>query len=375
MAVLTVNTGSSSIRLAAYDAAPPAPPIAASRHAGEASDAEALLAAFLGAHAVNRIHAVAHRVVHGGSRLTVPCLIDREVEAEIRALEPLAPLHNPPALRFVAASRAVLGSGVAQVAVFDTGFYSRLPEVATAYALPLDLARKHGIRRYGFHGIAHEAMWRRWRELQPGVSGGGRVISLQLGAGCSVTAVDRGRAVDTSMGFSPLEGLVMATRCGDLDPGLALHLQRVEGWTPDQLEHVLNRESGLLGLSGSSADMAALLASRDDRARLAVETYCYRARKYIGAYFAALGGVDAILFGGGIGEHAPAVRARILSGLDALGIAIDSTINESAHGKEARISVPGSAVEIHVIVVDEAAMLAQAAFVLAAGEINTTARK
>lgn len=361
MTVLTVNTGSSSVRLAAYGLEPSPRRLAAARLEATSGDPSALLEGFLREHGIRGVRAVAHRIVHGGSRFTAPCLISDEVETEIRGLAALAPLHNPQALSWIAASRDLLGRRALQIAVFDTAFYSRLPEAASTYALPFALAERHRVRRYGFHGLAHEAMWLRWRASRPDVPDGGRVISLQLGAGCSITAVDRGRAVDTSMGFSPLEGLVMATRCGDLDPGAALHLQRAAGLAPAELERVLNHESGLLGLSGSSADMAALLSAPDPRARRAVEIYCYRARKYVGAYLAALGGADAILFGGGVGEHAPEVRRRILAGLEPLGIEIDRALNDAAVGREARISAARSKVEIRVIAVDEAGMLVRAA--------------
>ncbi len=368
MTVLTVNTGSSSIRLAAFAPGLGLRQVAAAHYPGANADPNALLGAFLNDHGIGDVTVVAHRIVHGGSRLTAPCLLDDEVEAEIHRLAALAPLHNPLALGWVAASRAVLGETVTQVAVFDTAFYANLPEAAATYALPRELRRKHGIRRYGFHGLAHEAMWRRWRELRPDLRDGGRVISLQLGAGCSITAVDRGRPVDTSMGFSPLEGLVMATRCGDIDPGLLMFLQRAEGLTPEQLEQLLNHESGLLALSGASADMQRLLESQDSPARLAVEVYCYRARKYVGAYLAALGGADAILFGGGVGEHASPVRGKILTGLESLGIVLEASVNRAVVGAEARISNRDSHVEVWVIPVNEAEMLARAALTVAGAQ-------
>jgi acetate kinase len=360
--VLTVNAGSSSLRLAAFVEQDKSLSLLASGHfSGIPHDPAEILGAFLKDHGIGEVTAVAHRVVHGGSRLTAPCVLDNAVEAEIRRLAPLAPLHNPVALKWVAACRAAFGANAAQVAVFDTAFYATLPEVAAAYALPRALCRKHGIRRYGFHGLAHQAMWRRWRALHPQVRPGGCAISLQLGAGCSITAVRDGCAVDTSMGFSPLEGLVMATRGGDIDPGLLLFLQRAEGLTPERMERLLNEESGLLGLSGASGDMRQLLAAEDDVAQLAVEVYCYRARKYVGAYLAALGGTQAILFGGGVGEHAPPVRAKILAGMHRLGIALDANANRAAIGTEALISRRGSEVEVWVIPVDEARILAEEA--------------
>ena len=358
MNVLTVNTGSSSVRLALYAEHRGAPRPVRSRQYPAKADPAPVLRFFLDGDVAD---VAAHRVVHGGAEHDGPCRIDDQVEAAIERLGALAPLHNPRALRWIRAARAVLGDEAAQVAVFDTAFYAQLPEVARTYALPRDLVRRLGLRRYGFHGIAHQAMWRRWCELRPDLPGGGRVVSLQLGAGCSITAVAEGRPLDTSMGFSPLEGLVMATRAGDVDPGLLLYLLREGGVSPDGLDALLNRESGLLGVSGRSADMRELLAADDPAARLAVELYAYRARKYVGAYLAVLGGADAILFGGGVGEHAPAVRRQILAGLEWAGIAVDAARNAQATGGEAAICPDGSRTHIWVMAVDEAGELARAA--------------
>ena len=362
MTVLTVNAGSSSVRLAAF--APEAAALragSAERHDLDAGSPGELLTAFVKRHLPARPRLVAHRVVHGGARLTSTRRIDAEVEAEIERIAPLAPLHNPVALAWVRACREVLGADVPQVAVFDTAFYAQLPEVAATYALPRELSTQHGLRRYGFHGLAHQALWSRWRALRPDVPDGGRVISFQLGAGCSVTAIDRGRPLDTSMGFSPLEGLVMATRCGDLDPGLVTFLQRVEGLSTGDMERLLNERSGLLGVSGVSGDMHKLLATDDPRTRLAVALYCYRARKYLGAYLAVLGGADALLFGGGVGENAAVVRAGILHGLGWAGMRLDAAANAATTGREGRISTADSGIEAWVIPVDEARILAQEA--------------
>ncbi|MFZ5875455.1 MAG: acetate/propionate family kinase [Nitrospirota bacterium] len=362
--VLTVNAGSSSTRLAVFGREEGAlRPLAAIHYRG-AVEAATALHGFLNEYGIGRVGAVAHRVVHGGESLVTPCLIDARVETEIDRFSPLAPLHNPVALAWIRACRALFGTDVPQVAVFDTAFYADLPPVARAYAIPRDLARKHGVRRYGFHGIAHQTLWRRWRVLRPHLPEGGRVISLQLGAGCSITAVNGGRAVDTSMGFSPLEGLLMATRCGDLDPGLLLYLQRHEGMTPERLEGLLNEESGLLGVSGESADMRVLLASDTPAARLAVDLYCYRARKYLGGNLAALGGADAVLFGGGVGENAPQIREAIVANMEWAGVALDAQVNSAAAGTEACISRSDSRVQVWVIPVDEAAILAEEAVAL-----------
>lgn len=358
MTLLTVNAGSSSVRLAAFGGTDRFERIADGHWNDDGVRPIERLSAFVKRHGIRDVTAIAHRVVHGGRKYTRPCIVDRDVEAEIERLVPLAPLHNPVALAWIRASRECLGAGAAQVAVFDTAFYANLPQVAATYALPRALRAEYGLRRYGFHGLAHEAMWRRWHELRPELHAGGRVISLQLGAGCSVTAVKHGHPVDTSMGFTPLEGLVMATRPGDVDPGMLLYLQRAAALTPETLERTLAHESGLRGVAGD-ADMQALLARTDDDARLAVELYCYRARKYVGAYYAALGGLDGILFGGGVGEHAAAVRAAILNGLESLGVEIDDDANRAAVGGEVRIS--RGRVEVWAVPVDEAQVLARAA--------------
>ncbi len=234
--ILTINAGSSSVRLAAFNAETPLRLLAAEHLDADAGAPEELLRSFLNAHDLNAVAVVAHRIVHGGARFTAATLLDAEAERAIEELSPLAPLHNPRALRWIAAARSVLGAGVLQVGVFDTAFFNGLPEVAATYALPRDLCEKHGIRRFGFHGLAHQAMNRRWRELRPDIENGGRVISLQLGSGCSMAATHNGAPQDTSMGFSPLEGLVMATRAGDVDAGLVAYLQREEGLLPYEIE-------------------------------------------------------------------------------------------------------------------------------------------
>jgi acetate kinase len=357
MNLLTVNTGSSSVRLAAFDRE--CRLLADARNpyiAGESAVAELRL--FLDKQNLIDIGLVVHRVVHGGRTLTRPCLIDRKVETEIRRLIPLAPLHNPRALAWIDACRDVMGDGLPQIAVFDTAFYADLPEAAASYALPRGLCEQHGLRRYGFHGLAHQAMWEYWRERQPR-SATARVISLQLGAGCSASAVVDGKPRDTSMGFSPLEGLMMATRCGDIDPGLLLYLQKSEQPNPAGLERLLNEASGLLGVSGLSGDMRVLLESDHPDARRAIDLYCYRARKYIGAYMAALGGADAILFGGGVGENAPSIRAQILQGMEWCGIRLDPCRNDAPRTADGRINA-GSGVQVWTVPVNEAALLAHA---------------
>jgi acetate kinase len=348
--VLTVNAGSSSIKLALFG----------DRREGEAHlrrDELAPPAAFervLAGKRASEVTLVVHRVVHGGSR-SAPALLDAEAEAEIEAATRLAPLHNPRALEWIRAGRAFFGDRVPAVAVFDTAFFASLPEVARTYALPRELSRKKELRRYGFHGIAHESLWRSFAERRPELASRGRVVSLQLGAGCSAAALRGGSPVDTSMGFTPLEGLVMATRAGDVDPGLLLHLQREGGASVETLDRMLSEQSGLLGVSSRSADMRELLASSDPAARLAVDLFCYRAKKYVGAYAAALGGLDAVLLGGGIGEHSSEVRARVLSDLGFLGIEVERAKNEAVRNEAAAIHA--GRVEVWVFPVDEELLL------------------
>ncbi|RJR17406.1 MAG: acetate/propionate family kinase [Nitrospiraceae bacterium] len=373
MVILTVNTGSSSVRLAAFVIKGSRPDMQARGHfqTGE-NDPGTLLRAFLDDNNIKDVSAVAHRVVHGGVNLVNPCVIDSGVESEIRRLSSLAPLHNPAALNWVRICREFFGGNVPQIAVFDTAFYSGMPAAASTYALPGGLCKKFDIRRYGFHGLAHSAMLRRWQEISPYLQAGGRVISLQLGAGCSITAVKNGQAVDTSMGFSPLEGLVMATRSGDIDPGVVTYLIHSAGFTPFELEKLLNNHSGLLGVSDLSSDMRVLLESESPEARLAVDLYCYRIRKYTGAYIAVLGGVDAVLFGGGVGENAPFIRNMILADMQWCGIELDGRANSDTIEREGCISMSSGRVGVWVIPVDEAAVLEREAekFIKGAGGIH-----
>ena len=370
MIALTVNTGSTSVKLTAFRIEPqpgragPEPRRLKAQHlAGNGLDPAASLRGFL-TH-LDRPAAVAHRVVHGGTRFAGPTLIDEAARRAIDELSELAPLHNPVALRWIDAAREVCGAGVAQIAAFDTSFFSTLPRVAAEYALPPGLGVELGIRRYGFHGLAHEAMWRRWCDLEPALPSGGRLITLQLGGGCSMAALERGRPLDTSMGFSPLEGLVMATRSGDVDAAIVPYLERRLGLSGDRVLEMLNEHSGLAGLAGSPKDPQSLLDEGSERGRLAVELYCYRARKYLGAYLAVLGGCDGLAFGGGVGEHVAQVRARILGGLEWAGIELDRTANEAARGSESRISTASSRVSVRVIPVDEELLLVRAAMTVA----------
>lgn len=284
---------------------------------------------------------IGHRVVHGGERFQEPTLITDEVVAAIRGLIPLAPLHNPANLLGIEVLRKSFPR-VPQVAVFDTMFHQTLPPRAYHYALPHELYEKYHVRRYGFHGTSHffvaqEAARHLGRALEET-----NLITLHLGNGASATAIKNGRSIDTSMGLTPLEGLVMGTRCGDLDPALHFYLLRKTGVTPEELEEVLNSRSGLKGLCGSN-DMREILElgdRGDERARLAVDLFCYRIKKYIGAYLAVLGRVDAVVFTGGIGENAPVIREKILEGMELLGMAVDPEKNRNIRGNIAEIQ-PG----------------------------------
>ena len=305
---------------------------------------------------------IGHRIVHGGDAFSAPTLITEHTLSALDALSPLAPLHNPPALAVVRACRARLVD-VPMVAVFDTAFFQRLPDFVRAYALPAEWTKQpQGIRRYGFHGLAHRYMSERYFSISGVDTASSRVITLQLGHGCSVAAIHAGRPLETSMGFTPMEGLIMATRPGDVDVGIVQHLLERGTVTVRELSDGLNYRAGLLGLSGVSADMQTLLtleAQGHAGARLAVQAFCHRARKYLGAYLAVLGGADAIIFGGGIGEHAAEIRERICVGMEWCGLALDTQTNQETTGVEARISTTDSRLTAWVIPVDEESLIAQ----------------
>ncbi len=362
MKLITVNAGSSSLRLSVFYHDDDALQAVNSVHcsADDISDSRRFRH-LLEEHDALDCNVVIHRVVHGGDKLTSTCRIDPQVESEIERLIPMAPLHNHAALNLIHYCREVLGDRVIQLAAFDTGFFRHMSSVAMTYALPHDVCQRLGIRRYGFHGLAHYAMWSGWRDLKPELQEGGKAITLQLGSGCSITAIDRGTAIDTSMGFTPLEGLVMATRCGDVDPGLIIYLQREGHVALDELDDFLNRQSGLLGISGLSDDMRELLAADDAASQLAVDVFCYRVRKYIGAYLVVLGGCDAILVGGGIGEHSAVIRQKIFAGLEWLGIDLDDAANRTADRHPSAIHSSRSRSDIRVIPVDEAMVMAREA--------------
>jgi acetate kinase len=361
--VLTINAGSSSVRLSLEDSDGETARTIGSRHdKAHPADRVVTIRDFLAAHGSLRPAAAANRIVHGGHRFAKPVLLDPSVTLALEDLAPLAPLHIPEALAWSRAAASVLGPAVPQIGVFDTEYFAGIPPVASTYAIPAGLAERHGIRRFGFHGLAHRGLWRRWKALRPDLADGGRLVTLQLGSGCSAAAIRNGAPLDTSMGFTPLEGLVMSSRCGDVDPGVLLALQRQEGLDPDGLERLLDHESGLRGISGSTGDMRELLAQPENpAARLAVDVFCYRVRKYVGAYVAVLGGADGVVFGGGIGENSPEVRSRSISGLEALGIALDEDANRAMVGREGRIARPGMATDVAVLSSDEAGEMAREA--------------
>jgi acetate kinase len=308
---------------------------------------------------------VAHRVVHGGEKFTEGTLITDEVLAQIEALNPLAPLHNPVNVAGIREMRKLFPA-VPQVAVFDTAFHHTLPAYAYLYGLPYDLYEKKAVRRYGFHGTSHNYVALRAAQFLKRRPNALRLVSCHLGNGSSVGAVDHGRSVDTSMGFTPAEGLIMGTRCGDIDAGVIAFLERSEKMTASQSEEMLNKKSGLLGISGISSDMREILKAADEghhRALLALKAYCYRVRKYIGAYVAAMGGLDTVIFTGGIGQGSAEVRALALQGLECMGIQLEDERNRNARGFDevCKISTDDSKVIVLVVPTDEERMMAREA--------------
>ncbi len=305
------------------------------------------------------IDAVGHRVVHGGEAFSASVLISEEVMSEIRRCIDYAPLHNPPNLKGINAAMQLL-PGVPQVAVFDTAFHQTMPKYAYLYALPYTLYKRHGIRRYGFHGTSHRFVSDRAAELMGTPKDKLRIITCHLGNGASAAAIKYGKSVDTSMGFTPLEGLVMGTRSGDLDPAIILQIMHKEELTPNDATTLLNKHSGLIGVSGISSDMREIEEEYEnsERARLAHDIFTYRLRKYIGAYAAAMGGTDVIVFTGGIGENSSMVREHSLQGLEFMGVKLDQKKNEASDKKEREISADDSKVKVFVIPTNEELVIA-----------------
>jgi acetate kinase len=307
----------------------------------------------------NEIHAIGHRVVHGGETFTGSVLITDEVIKGIRDNFDIAPLHNPHNLRGINACQVHL-PGVPQVAVFDTSFHQQMPPHAFLYGIPYSLYSQHKIRRYGFHGTSHRYVAQRTAELLRRPENELRLITCHLGNGCSIAAVNRGVSIDTSMGFTPLEGLVMGTRSGDMDPSVILYIMAKEGLNYAEANTLLNKHSGLMGISGISSDMREILEELrggNKRAKYAFDVFTYRIKKYIGAYIAALGGADAVIFTGGIGENSPDVRRASLENLGPLGIEIDDAANISSQ-KEKPIHTPHSRIKLFVVPTNEELMIA-----------------
>jgi acetate kinase len=385
--VLVLNTGSSSLKFSLYEtdgervlgegladwSADPAQLTVRRAGAGETrselavrrhEDAVARLmdellrgdAPLLGA--VGDLGAVGHRVVHGGDRYTTAVRVTPEVKAAIAELAELAPLQNPANLEGINAAEAALPN-VPQVAAFDTAFHATIPPAARIYPLPYAWSTDWGLHRYGFHGLSHAYCAGRAAEMLGRSTAGLRLVICHLGNGCSASAVRDGVSVDTSMGFTPLEGLMMGTRSGSVDPGLLLHVLRHKGLTAEDLDRVLNRESGLLGVSGVGSDMRRVLAAADKgnaRARLALDIYAHRVRQTVGAMTATLGGIDALVFTAGIGEHAAAVRAQACAGLECLGLELDAKANAECR-PDADLASPGSRGRILVIATREDLMI------------------
>jgi acetate kinase len=384
--VLVINAGSSSLKYSLVDASTgAAPAVGLVERIGEAEgvlthrgpDGESRTQQTFGSHedalraalrafeihgpSLNNIEpndieltAVGHRVVHGGARFADPVLVDDELIAKVTELVPLAPLHNPANLEGLEVARRLFPD-VPQVAVFDTAFHQTLPPHAYTYAVPLTWRDEHQIRRYGFHGTSNAFVSAETARLLGRPLDEINLIVLHLGNGASATAVQRGRSVDTSMGLTPLEGLVMGTRSGDIDPALHAHLHRELGWSLEDIDGILNRESGLKGLSGHNdfRELEQLRASGDEQADLAFDVYCHRLRKYVGAYYAVLGTVDAIVFTAGVGQYSPEVRAASLSGLERLGIEIDAERNSGRVTSPTVISTDESEVAVTVVPTNE----------------------
>ncbi|MFE5853265.1 acetate kinase [Streptomyces sp. NPDC056500] len=312
--------------------------------------------------------AIGHRVVHGGLKFSEPTVVDDEVLAEIERLIPVAPLHNPANVTGIRTARK-LRPDLPQVAVFDTAFHTTMPESAARYAIDVETADEHRIRRYGFHGTSHAYVSRETAKLLGKAPEDINVIVLHLGNGASASAVAGGRCVETSMGLTPLEGLVMGTRSGDIDPAVTFHLKRVAGMSIDEIDVLLNKKSGLMGLCGDN-DMREIrrrIDAGDRRALLAFEIYIHRLKKYIGAYYAVLGRVDAVVFTAGVGENAAPVRAAAVAGLEELGLALDAGRNEERSGEARVISAPYARVTVAVVPTDEELEIARQTFALVGG--------
>ncbi len=363
MNILVLNVGSSSLKFRLFQSTPDTETVLTEGSA-ERLDANTLLPA--AQKAIEQcgpfgIDAVGHRVVQGGARFFAPTRITPDVMDGLRGLRDLDPLHNPTEVALIEAASRLLPDAPA-VAVFDTAFHRTLPEIAWRYALPVDLSDRLGLRRYGFHGISHQYVSGRLLQCLGRGPEGTRLIVCHLGSGASVCAVRDGKSIDTSMGMTPLEGLVMGTRSGDVDPGLLLYLMRTQNMTAAAADDLLNQKSGLLGLSERSGDVRDLeqaAGSGDVKAKMALEIFAYRVCKYMGAYASVLEGVDAVAFTGGIGERSPAMRSRICRRLAFLGLHLDPTRNEKAGMDPSLISAGEAGVQAWVIPTDEERQIAR----------------
>lgn len=311
---------------------------------------------------MDEIGAVGHRVLHGGEAFTASVLINEEVKDAIRANIPLGPLHNPANLMGIEACEKVM-PGTPNVAVFDTAFHQTMPPKAFLYGLPYEAYKEHMVRRYGFHGTSHMYVSQRALTKLDMPKEDTRIITCHLGNGSSISAIKGGKCVDTSMGLTPLEGVPMGTRCGDMDPAIVTYLMERLNLDKKGIDNYLNKKSGMLGISGVSSDFRDLEEAANngnERAQLALDTFCYKVKKYIGAYAAALGGVDAIVFTAGVGENDRGVREKVISGLEYLGVDVDFDFNNSCpRGEEVEISKPTSRVKVFVIPTDEEMMIAR----------------
>lgn len=360
MIILAVNAGSSSVKLQVIDTA-------TDRLIGKTlveckgiTHDEAIARGLDALHSP-RIEGVGHRIVHGGDRFSETVLIDDGVIRDILELAEVAPLHNPVHVAGINACLHLL-PGIPQAAVFDTAFHSTIPPEAHTYALPRYLMNRYKIRRYGFHGTSHRYLTQRFAAIHGRPAEAFNLITVHLGNGCSACAVERGRSVDTTMGVTPLEGLVMGTRSGDIDPALIYRLMEWENFDVATIDRILNNNSGLLGISGLSNDMRELLEHErqgEPHARLAIDVFCYRIRRYIGAFYGILNGVDAVVFSGGIGENQPAIRTRVCRDFQALGIELDESANLACGGREADLSAPGARTRVWVIPTNEELLIAR----------------
>ncbi|MBX9744013.1 MAG: acetate/propionate family kinase, partial [Chlamydiales bacterium] len=314
---------------------------------------------------LSSLYAVGHRVVHGGNQFTKSILLTDSVLKELQTISSLAPLHNPPSLEGIAAIKELFSDKIPQIAVFDTAFHAHFPPHVALYPIPLELAKRYQIKRYGFHGISHEYLWKKYAETHPQKKKTGKVITLHLGSGCSLAAIRGGSSVDTTMGFTPLDGLMMSTRSGGIDPAIVAFLSEKEKKSPSEIVTILNHQSGLLGISGKTGNMQSLLSciESDERARLAIDMFLHNLLKAAGAFITILGGIDAFIFSGGIGENSPLIRSRFLKELSWLDIFLDEPKNTQCIGLNfgdiRMISTETSAIKAFVVVTDENLAIAE----------------